>query len=196
MLNVAPKELRENIARANGYLRRGEVARALAAMSAALRQFTGIHLMRGPRAELDIQISEFLNSLIHHQAMQPLLDPSGSGKPKIIRYQQGKENILATVLDGLARILTSSAEEEIRRKQDSNARKASLKPAQSLFRKGSWPRAAPFSNAWPRNFPMTRAFGFRSAKYSKPTIAWWKPLKCTRNQSSTSPGKSRPIQAP
>ena len=127
MLNVAPKELRENIARANGYLRRGEVARALAAMSAALRQFTGIHLMRGPRAELDIQISEFLNSLIHHQAMQPLLDPSGSGKPKIIRYQQGKENILATVLDGLARILTSSAEEEIRREAETRLeRKKSL----------------------------------------------------------------------
>lgn len=115
MLNVAPKELRENIARANGYLRRNEVARSLKAMSQALRQFSGVQMMRGPRAELDIQISEFLNSLIHHQAMQPLLDPQHTGKPKSIRYQQGKEAALATVLEGLAKIMTSEAEKEIRR---------------------------------------------------------------------------------
>lgn len=115
MLNVAPKELRENIARANGYLRRNEVPRALNAMSSALRQFASVQLMRGPRAELDIQISEFLNSLVHHQAMQPLLDPQRLGKPKPIRYQPGKEAALATVLEGLARIITSEAEEGIRR---------------------------------------------------------------------------------
>ncbi len=118
MLNVAPKELRENIARANGYIRRNEVPRALKAMSAALRQFASVHLMRGPRAELDIQISDFLNSLMHHQAMQPLLDPHGLGKPKPIPYQLGKEAALATVLDGLARIITSEAENEIRRQTE------------------------------------------------------------------------------
>lgn len=118
MLNVAPKELRENIARANGYLRRGEVPRALKAMGNALRQFAGVQLMRGPRAELDIQISEFLNSLVHHQAMRPLLDPQGTGKPKPIRYQQGKEAALATVLEGLARIITSEAEAEIKRHEE------------------------------------------------------------------------------
>ena len=115
MLNVPPKELRENIARANGYLRRNEVGRALKAMSAALRQFAGVQMMRGPRAELDIQISEFLNSLVHHQAMQPLLDPQQSGKPRPIRYQQGKEAALATVLDGLAKIMVDEAEAEIRK---------------------------------------------------------------------------------
>lgn len=115
MLNVAPKELRENIARANGYLRRNEVARSLSTMASALRQFAGMQLMRGPRAELDIQISEFLSALIHHQAMQPLLDPHSTGKPKPIRYQQGKEGALATVLEGLAKIMTSEAEADIRR---------------------------------------------------------------------------------
>lgn len=115
MLKVAPKELRENIARANGYLRRNEVARALATMAQALRQFAGVQLMRAARAELDIQISEFLSALVHHQAMQPLLDPHNSGKPKPIKYQQGKESALATVLDGLAKIMTSEAEAEIKR---------------------------------------------------------------------------------
>lgn len=118
MLNVAPKELRENIARANGYLRRNEVPRALSAMVAALRQFADVQLMRGPRAELDIQISEFLNALVHHQAMQPLLDPQGIGKPRPIRYQQGKEAALATVLEGLAKIITSEAEADIRKRSE------------------------------------------------------------------------------
>lgn len=118
MLNVAPKELRENIARANGYLRRNEVPRALSAMVSALRQFAGVQLMRGPRAELDIQISEFLNALMHHQVMQPLLDPHHTGKPKPIRYQAGKEASLATVLEGLAKIITSEAEAEIRKKTE------------------------------------------------------------------------------
>lgn len=126
MLNVAPKELRENIARANGYLRRNEVPRALTAMGSALRQFAGVQLMRGPRAELDIQISEFLNALMHHQAMQPLLDPQGLGKPKPIRYQQGKEAALATVLEGLAKIITSSAEEEIRRQTEERAERKKM----------------------------------------------------------------------
>lgn len=113
MLKVAPKDLRENIARANGYLRRNEVARALQTMGAALRQFAGVQLMRAARAELDIQIGDFLNALIHHQAMQPLLDPHNQGKPRPIRYQQGKETALATVLEGLAKIMTSEAEARI-----------------------------------------------------------------------------------
>lgn len=121
MLKVAPKDLRENIARANGYLRRNEVARALNTMGQALRQFAGVQLMRAARAELDIQISEFLNALIHHQAMQPLLDPGNTGRPKPIKYQQGKEGALATVLEGLAKIMTSEAEAEIRREAEERA---------------------------------------------------------------------------
>lgn len=127
MLNVAPKDLRENIARANGYLRRNEVPRALNTMGSALRQFAGVQLMRAARAELDIQISDFLNALAHHQTMRPLLDPSGSGKPKTIRYQQGKEAQLATVLEGLAKIINSEAEESIRKETEARIeRKKSL----------------------------------------------------------------------
>lgn len=118
MLSNPPKELRENIARANGYLRRGEVDRGLACMSAALRQYAGLRLMRSARAVVDIQINEFLGALIHHQKMQPLLDPGHNGKPRPIPYQQGKESALATVLDGLAKILRDEAEDSIRREAE------------------------------------------------------------------------------
>lgn len=131
MLTVAPKEVRENIARANGYLRRNEVKRALTSMSAALRQYTGLQLTRAARAELDIQISEFLSALVHHQSMQPLLDPAQSGIPREIFYHQGKESALATVLDGLAKILREEAENSIR--QEAEAR---LERKKNLIRTG------------------------------------------------------------
>ena len=50
--------------------------------------------------------------------MQPLLDPGHNGKPRPIPYQQGKESALATVLDGLAKILRDEAEDSIRREAE------------------------------------------------------------------------------
>lgn len=146
MLNVAPKDLRENIARANGYLRRNEVARALNTMGTALRQFAGIHLMRGPRAELDIQISDFLLALMHHQTMQPLLDPHNTGKPKPIRYQQGKEAALATVLEGLAKIMTSEAEAQIKRATEERLerKKTLIETGTKLLREGQLAKGRAF----------------------------------------------------
>ena len=146
MLKVAPKELRENIARANGYLRRNEVTRALTAMSAALKQYSGVQLMRGPRAEMDIQICEFLNALAHHQAMQPFLDPGRSGKPRPIPYQQGKEAALATVLEGLARIMINEAEEKVRQEADARLerKKTLIETGVQLLNEGQYAKGRAF----------------------------------------------------
>ena len=113
MLTTAPKDIRENVARAIGYLRRDEVERSLLVMCEALRRMAEVKMLRSARAELDIQISEFLSSLTHHQIMQPLLDPAHTGSPKNIPFQQGKEAALATVMDGLARILQKEAENSV-----------------------------------------------------------------------------------
>ena len=80
MLTTAPKEIRENVARATGYLRRDDVERSLLTMAEALRRYAGVRLVRSARAELDIQIDEFLSTLIRHHVMQPLLDPNRTGK--------------------------------------------------------------------------------------------------------------------
>lgn len=120
MLTTAPKEIRENIARAMGYLRRDEVERALVTMSEALRLLAGVKLMRSARAELDIQIGEFLAAIVRHSAMQPLLDPGNTGKPRSITLQTGKETTLSTVLDGLAKILQTAAEQAVQ--QEAEAR--------------------------------------------------------------------------
>ena len=118
MLNTPPKELRENIARAKGYLRRDELPRSLQAMATAMRQYSEVRLTRSARAEIDIQLGEFLNTLIRHQGMQHLLDPNHTGKPRKIPYQQGKELMLATVLEGLARILRQEVEDKSRQEKE------------------------------------------------------------------------------
>ncbi len=105
MLTSPPKDIRENIARAKGYLHRGELPRALAAMSAALRGCVGVKMFKQARFELSIHFDEFLTDLVRHPGMQPLLDPGNTGKPRKIPYQSGKEGALAAVLDGLAKIL-------------------------------------------------------------------------------------------
>lgn len=118
MLTTAPKDIRENVARAVGYLRRDEIERALVTMSAALRRFAEVKMLRSARAELDIQIGDFLNVLVHHQSMQPLLDPGHTGHPKAITLHPGKEAMLGTVLEGLAKILQQEAENSVRQEAE------------------------------------------------------------------------------
>ena len=52
------------VARATGYLRRDEVERALVTMSEAVRQLAEVRLVRSARAEVEIQIDEFLGMLV------------------------------------------------------------------------------------------------------------------------------------
>lgn len=110
-MNTAPKEIRENVARAKGYLRRDEIPRALDAMSSAVREFADVTLFKQARFELTVQFEEFLSELNRHPQMQLLLDPERSGTPRKISFQPGKEKILATVLEGLSKILVNSAEQ-------------------------------------------------------------------------------------
>lgn len=109
-MNTAPKEIREHVARAKGYLRRDEIPRALDAMSCAVRGFASITLFKQARFELIVQFDEFLLELNKHPHMKVLLDPKRTGKPRNITFQPGKEKILATVLEGLAKLLINAAE--------------------------------------------------------------------------------------
>lgn len=111
-MNTAPKVIRENVARAKGYLRRDEIPRALEAMSTAIRDYAEVTLFKQARFELTVQFDEFLLELARHPTMQVLLDPERTGKPRKITFQAGKEKILATVLDGLAKILLNAQEAE------------------------------------------------------------------------------------
>lgn len=118
MLTTIPRELRENLARTRGYLRRDELPRALETLSAALRQSAGMQLLRPARAEWEIHVTDVLNELARHPGMQPLLDPEGSGAPRPLPYQKNKEGLLASVLEGLGKILQDAAAQRQRAAQD------------------------------------------------------------------------------
>lgn len=109
MQSTIPKEIRENIARARGYLHRNELTRALEAMSSALRQSAGAQLLRQARFEMEVHFEELLRELERNPGMQPLLDPNNTGKPRSIPYQRNKETLLATVLESLGKMLTEAA---------------------------------------------------------------------------------------
>lgn len=127
MLTAAPKDIRENVARAVGHLHRDEPERALACMSEALRRLAGIRLQRAARESLRGDINKFLTDLVCHPRMRALLAPENAKNPKGLALEQGKELPLATVLDGLAKILRNEAENNVEGKIRENLeRKKSL----------------------------------------------------------------------
>lgn len=109
MRTTIPKDLREDLARAGGYLSRHEVERALEALSDALARCAGLRLGRAATAELGGRIREILQGLSQHPRLLPLLDHEGSGHGRQIPYQPGREASLRTVLEGLAKILRQNA---------------------------------------------------------------------------------------
>ena len=119
MRSALPKNIRENIARAKGYVSRNELSRALDTMSVALREMGSATLSRAARFEAEAHCTEILQDVRYHPVMRPLLDPQNTGELRAIPYQRGKEGTLAAVLEGLAKILTEAAA-----RQEGEARQA------------------------------------------------------------------------
>lgn len=117
MQSSIPKGIRENIARAKGYLQRGEVPRALEVLGLALREGANVSLTRAARMEMEAHLRECLGELCRQPGMRPLLDPHNTGTPRNIPYQQGKEGVLATVLEGLGKILLDAEARQEREAQ-------------------------------------------------------------------------------
>ncbi len=120
MLTVVPREIRENAARAKGYLRREEIVRAMENMALALRGYSGLQFARAARFEMEVNFSEFLQELCRHPTMRSLLDVNGTGNPRAINYQRGKEAILAAVFEGLIKIMHQAEEEKERQQKENN----------------------------------------------------------------------------
>ncbi|MDR3358074.1 MAG: hypothetical protein LBN96_04305 [Desulfovibrio sp.] len=127
MRTAPPRELREHIARASGYLRRNDAARAIASICAALRVLDAAHLTGRARTEPDALVSEFLAELVSHPDMAFLMDPENTGTPKAIPHKPGQEATLCVVLEGLAGLLREKSPARLRREAGERlARKKSL----------------------------------------------------------------------
>jgi Tfp pilus assembly protein PilF len=127
MPTAPPRELREHIARAGGYLSRNDAERAIASICAALRLFDVLDLSGCARAECDILISEFLRDLVSHPEMALLMDPGNTGTPRAIPHKPGQEGKLCVVLEGLAKLIREKIPERLRQEAGERlARKKNL----------------------------------------------------------------------
>lgn len=139
----AAKTVRENIARAKGALRREELARALAVTAEALELYGRIKVVGAARFELEVNLDELLGDICRHTAVLPMLPSGPDGKPFVLRYVRGKEDILSTALRRLAEALVrqkeEAQEEEVRKTEQ---RKVELfEKGQALLDAGDYPRA-------------------------------------------------------
>lgn len=107
---ILPKIIREDFARAKGYLRRNEVMRAMETMSCNLRACVSDPNLKHHSNVMATLMYEFLNELSFHPKMKCILDPKNTGKPHRLAYTKGKEIALATALEGLAKILHATEE--------------------------------------------------------------------------------------
>jgi len=128
---IVPKEIRENIARARGYLRRNEVMRAMEAMGNNMRVYASDPTLRLHAYGIATSISDFLEELTFHPRMKCLLDPKDTGSPSKLTYTKSKEIALAVVLEGLAKLLQKVIEAE-----NDNSKSDSENRMQGLIAKG------------------------------------------------------------
>lgn len=109
MLFTVPRDIRDNVARACGFLQRGEAERALLPMRDALRRLAAVRLSGPAYAALASRVNAFLDGLGRHPRLRTLLDCGRKGAAGALVLRPGKEYALGTVLEGLERILRDDA---------------------------------------------------------------------------------------
>lgn len=110
-----PKYVRENIARANSYLRRSELVRALEAASLALNMVSQVKLMGTARFEIEVGLDELLMEISRHPHVKALLPTASNGQPVMFKFVKGKERLFATALGRMAEAFRRAREEEEQR---------------------------------------------------------------------------------
>lgn len=137
-MTVLPKEIRENIARAKGYLRRNEVMRAMEAMASNLRLYTGTPSLKQHSFNISILVQDFIQDLRFHPRMKCLLDPRNTGTPSKLAYKSNKEIALAVVLEGLAKLLQQVIDAENDQSKDisKNRLQSLIATGEAYFQEG------------------------------------------------------------
>ncbi len=126
-----PKDIRNQLAKTQGYLHKGDVLRSLDSLSIAASLIRDLHEGRRPiwMHGLERQINALLERLCATPLLFSLLNPLPAQQPEKIQYHFGKEGALATVLRELAKILREQSKKN-REMQQSQLR------LQELVQKG------------------------------------------------------------
>lgn len=138
----APKQVRENIARAKAQLRRGDLPRSIEAMIEALNALAGLRILGPSRFETQIGIQEYVTDLNRSPALRALFEAHGIRQGTTIAFACGQELALATKLGIIHKALEA---DRLRRESETEAgvaqRKATLlSGGQAQLRSGDLPR--------------------------------------------------------
>lgn len=142
--SAAPKNIRENLARAKAYLRRDDCIRSLEAAKAAVDEYIPItvHITRENRFSIEVSIFEYVRDLNKHPHIRSIFLSRQIKKEPFIIFTRGKEKPLSMLLEALRQTLASEQEKETARKQEEEAKRkeAMLTTGQKLLDNGEFPR--------------------------------------------------------
>lgn len=140
------KAVRENIARAKGYLRREEILRALEAGAEALSVYGKINVIGNTRFEIEVNLDETLMDISRRADISTMLPPGKDGKPFLLRYVRGKEALLSTALRRMVESLKAQAvaKEQERLGKIEQRKQELLTKGQDYLDAGDIPRARTF----------------------------------------------------
>lgn len=146
MLAPAPKNVRENIARAKAYLRREDLPRAMEAMGTALRAYAGTKLIGQARFETEVNVLEFVNDLNRHHLLRQFFEARQVFNGPYVTYARGEENTLAERLETIGAAMT---EESTRKEREREAkvgmrREELILGGQAKLDEGDMPRGRSF----------------------------------------------------
>ncbi len=103
-----PKDIRYDLARAEGYLQKNDVPMALESVAMALRHISSQHISSVSIVEK--HINAMLARIVAHPSLQALLGNDNAAT--VIEYQYAKEGALATVLREFAKILRDQSQKK------------------------------------------------------------------------------------
>lgn len=137
------REIRENVSRAKGYLRRDDLERAIGCAKDALMQKGKAGTLGLGRSEVDLMFVELCDEINRHPKVVALLESIGVRGGVLLRYAAGNETLLIKKLTALQikmEDLASKAQQRVEAKR--TAQKAEwLAAGQALLREKNFPKA-------------------------------------------------------
>ncbi len=137
-----PKDIRNQLAKTQGYLQKNDILRALESLSITVCLVRDLPEIKSPSRlnALEKNINMLLQNLCVTPTLSALFNTSSTNKPEQIHYQAGKESALATVLRELANILREQSKKAQKLQQDQQRLQDLLEKGQDLLIKGKYER--------------------------------------------------------
>jgi len=140
---AAARQIRENINRAKGYLRRDELGRAIGCAKDALVQTGTSSVLGMGRTEVELQLAELCDEFNRHPRVQSLLESLGIHRNCLFRYGSGDETLLVKKFTALQIKMEELEQHDRQRQTVRRARQKAewLEAGRDCLREKNFPKA-------------------------------------------------------